>query len=236
METSGMMKDGISILLASPSSGAPACDDYWEGCIDAARVFGANITNPVSVVGPYVDDARNLLSARFATGVWSHMLMVDRDVGWRAQHLQALLEADKDVISGVYSYKFDGAPPCASMRPGEGMLRQCEWVPGGFLLIKLAAMLQIMSEHTRGRYVVPGEPIVTPVWDLMSQQGGQRARDDVAFSRRALDAGLDLWLHMGVQLPHWGTKAFVGAPPQPPPMEGWAFGDRTRRTPIEAAP
>ena len=212
MEASSL---NTSVFLCSPSSGAPAHDEYWSGCLDAVRSLGSLVEGPAVAVGPLVMENRNVLAAQCIRGGWSHMLCVDRDIGWRAVHLRRLLDADKDVVSGMYCRKRDGAaalPVFAEDGKTEGQLRECTRLPGGFLLIKLSALLRVTAEHTEHMYSAPGLGAVAPLWDVISRPRGERILDDWAFSERCRAAGIELWAHTGVVLIHYGVKGFV--PPQ----------------------
>lgn len=67
-----------------------------------------------------VERARNILAARFLKSDATHLLFIDADIGFNPDTVLRLLEADKDVATGVYSKKsFDWNQVKAKLAAGD---------------------------------------------------------------------------------------------------------------------
>jgi hypothetical protein len=204
------MKD--TVFLATASGGPLLHKEYVFGCLDAAQRFCCTDgpMSPHIMQGLYVENNRNILTAKFVESGASHMLFVDTDIGWRAHHVGMLLEVNKDVVSGCYAYK-NGTGNLVGAVTGNmcGDLVECSVVPGGFLLIKRSAILLLMSVFSDCIYAEEGIGVVPALWSAAFTPGEACHRDDVAFSKHCTDAGIKLWMHKGVKLMHFGEQGFA---------------------------
>lgn len=203
----------MSLFIATPAANAWCFHrEYMFGFADAVSKLGAV---PCIEEGNSITQNRDVLTASFLATGRSHMLMVDTDVGWRARHAELLLAAGKDVVSGAYLYK-DGSDRVVGelTEKREGQLVRATAVPAGFLLVSRAAVLRVTASISEQLYHVDGVGVVTAMWQDILQWGpGARClREDVAFSKRCLDAGLELWMHTGVGLVHYGDDVAFGPP------------------------
>jgi hypothetical protein len=187
--------------------------DFLFGCIDAALRFpglsGTDGLAPNPVFGLYVEENRDIATAKFLASGCRHLLMVDTDTGFRADDIQALLDCGKDVVSGTYHYK-DGSGVAVGTGTGEkdGDLERCEVVPAGFLLITRQTMLRLMAAMPEDVYMVQDIGLVPAIWTGRYKPGVACQRDDAAFSKHCCDAGIELWRHTGVILRHHGAAAY----------------------------
>lgn len=158
----------------------------------------------------FLPRARDQLTARFLNSSATHFLCVDSDVGWSAMHVKMLLDADKDVISGIYCKKEQGkALPFrfTGETESEGAVVGCDWAPGGFLLIKRAVIERMVGAYRHLHYLAPtGE-----AWGLWLEEfkTGCYDGEDVAFCKRWTALGGKIWAHRGVILNHYGEAQFT---------------------------
>jgi hypothetical protein len=197
------MEEDSVVFLATASYGSLVHADYMFGCLDAIRVFGDRVTFPVIRRGVYVEENRDYLTKAFVDSNATHLLFVDTDIGWRAVHLQNLLEAQKDVISGTYRRKTDRG----TLASHQGDLEQCVSLPAGFLLITRGAVLRAMAAMPNDVYEIDGKT-VTALWHPRFCPRAPSYRDDAAFSKHCRDAGIELWRHKEVVLTHYGEKGY----------------------------
>lgn len=211
-----MGTEDVTLFLATPSGGSQVHNEYMFGAIEAALRFDGPRGNVFPTIAPglYVEHNRNILTALFLASGASHMLCVDTDIGWRASHVQSLIEAQKDVISGTYFWKQLGEPRVVGTPTGErkGDLERCNVVPGGFLLVTRKAILTLQAAMPEHFYAADGVGIVPALWAAEFQPGRECFRDDAAFSKHCLDAGVEMWIHHGVIVTHYGEVGF-GPPP-----------------------
>lgn len=207
-----MEANRVVLFLATASGGPWYHREYMLGCIDVVQKFRHVIhCRPMLKEGLYVEDNRDYLTAQFIASSATHLLFVDTDVGFRAKDVQALLDVDKDVVSGTYYRKFEPTTVVAGTLTGErnGDLERCLGLPGGFLLATRSAVLRAMAVVANDTYPVD-DIVVTGLWVPRFNPGGVSCRDDGAFSMHCTDAGIDLWMHRGVVLTHYGHKGYRG--------------------------
>jgi len=187
--------------------------DFLFGCVDATHRFpglsGTEGLVPNPTFGLYVEENRDIATAKFIASGCRHLLMVDTDIGFRADDIQALLDCGKDVVSGTYHFK-DGSGVAVGSTNGDsdGPLQRCDVVPAGFLLVTRRTMLKLMAEMPEDVYMVQGVGLVPAIWTGRYQAGVACQRDDAAFSKHCCDAGIELWRHTGVILRHHGAAAY----------------------------
>lgn len=191
-----------SIFVAIPSYDNWIHTDCITGLLQAHKVFAGRIASDV-LRGAHVGNNRNQLSHRFLDSGASHMLCLDTDVGWRPEQLQALLDADRDVVSGVYCKKQDDREiPAKFTGITDGHLRECEWVPGGFLLVKRAVIERMHGAYAKLGYAKDGRRYVG-IWNMIGASG-----EDCSFCARWRQIGGKVWMRMDVRLKHYGEYGF----------------------------
>jgi hypothetical protein len=161
--------------------------------------------------------ARNTLTAKFLINPDStHLMFIDADIGWEPWHLLVMLNADKDVIGGLYPMKslpikwcvngFDGAKE-------DGALQEVSKTGTGFLLIK-RHVFEKLNKHP---HVIPfkndiGLPVELDAHMKTYFDTGVRENryysEDWAFCENWRDLGGEVWVDKRVLLKHSGTYVF----------------------------
>lgn len=89
----------------------------------------------------HVNRVRNRLAKRFLNTDCTHMLFIDSDIAFSANHITALLKRDLPIIGGMYSKKDIGEPQWVVNaiegieKPDEDGLIEVKYVGSGFMLI-----------------------------------------------------------------------------------------------------
>ena len=98
-----------SIFLSTPCYGGAANVHYVSSLLrlqDACRARGLGLEVDLSGGEALITRARALAATRFLDETQhSHLLFVDADIGFEPDHVFRLLDADRDLVGGVYPTK-----------------------------------------------------------------------------------------------------------------------------------
>jgi len=184
---------------------------------NTARQLGIDWTMETMTNESLITRARNTLTAKFLTNPDStHLMFIDADIGWEPWHLLVMLNADKDVIGGLYPMKslpikwcvngFDGAKE-------DGALQEVSKTGTGFLLIK-RHVFEKLNKHP---HVIPFKNDIGLPQELDAHMktyfdtGVRENRyysEDWAFCENWRDLGGEVWVDKRVLLKHSGTYVF----------------------------
>ena len=184
---------------------------------NTARQLGIDWTMETMTNESLITRARNTLTAKFLLNNDStHLMFVDADIGWEPWHLLVMLNADKDVIGGLYPMKslpikwcvngFDGAKE-------DGPLQEVSKTGTGFLLIK-RHVFEKLNKHP---HVIPFkndiglDPVLDAHMKTYFDTGVRENRyysEDWAFCENWRDLGGEVWVDKRVLLKHSGTYVF----------------------------
>lgn len=153
------------------------------------------------------DSARNFCVQHFLNTDFTHLFFIDSDVIPPEDALEKLVEADKDVVSGlyhamrpdgkggvlpkwtvfVYADDAEGVPTLASIADGQGVA-QIRRAAGGCLMIK--------------RHVL--ENLVEKPWFkfVYHETGNMYYGEDIDFCAKAEKSGFTVWAHFDVRCQH----------------------------------
>jgi len=233
-EVTALERNPTRLLIASPSYAgfSPGFVSSMLSTSEALRARGIQL-------GFYCQHqaeialARALLLQEFMTGArtrgpWTHLLMVDSDIGWRAETLLRMLDRDVDFIVA--------APPLKLLMPAYAIHDMAAWslpdvdgaevdgtiqVPAAgvaFALFRRVVIDRIAIAHPelhcKGGYYCLFDPIVV---------AGNRATEDISFCIRWRRVGGTVWLLRDAPLEHHGPFTFAGnyaeAPTRTPQLQ-----------------
>jgi hypothetical protein len=157
--------------------------------------------------------ARNYLAAKFLSEEsFTHLLMIDSDLGWDPRAAVRMIERDKDVICGIYPVKMQNPYfPYAGDGPAdETGLQLAERVPTGFMLVKREVMERLADSVRWYQMQYNGNVVKCPnLFDLV-HEGKDYWGEDFAFCKRMKNHGYKIWVETDMDFSHVGTNAWTG--------------------------
>lgn len=212
------MHESFKICIATPAYGGMVTTQYAGSLADTVTwmqeddriAYGIYLLSNES----QIHRARNKCVAFARKHLFTHLMFIDADLGWRPEQLQKLLESGKRIIGGTYPVKKLPIKLNYNVLPGafsEGRILEVRHVPTGFLLIDMDVferlepyvrncMKEDLTTGERFRYeeyFVPG-----------INEEGEDLSEDWAFCGLAQRFGERTFLHMDVILPHVGTYEY----------------------------
>ena len=183
-----------------------------EASIPAIQAAGWTDKAVFEIGCPYISHARaNMLRKALDAGAGC-IVFIDHDLSWRPDDLLRLIETPGRVVSGMYRYKKDQEEYMGAILDGEDGKPQYREVgcikgfrvPGGFLKITAEAVHLFMRAYPE---LIFG-PAYNPSIDLFNHGAydGVWYGEDMAFSRRWLAMGEDIWIQPDLELVHHTTE------------------------------
>ena len=96
------------IFVATPCYGGLCYGFYMQSCLKLQTMckdMGINLSFSMLFNESLIQRARNLLVANFLKSEATHMMFIDADIHFRPEDIFPMLEADKNIICGVYPKK-----------------------------------------------------------------------------------------------------------------------------------
>ena len=87
---------------------------FVQGLISLTAQPPCKVSYRFNTWNSLVSVARNQLAADFLESDCTHLLFIDSDIGFKAEHVAQLLARDCDLIGGLYPYKKPGPPEYVS--------------------------------------------------------------------------------------------------------------------------
>jgi hypothetical protein len=184
-----------------------------------------------------ISRARNTLTAKFLhTKESTHLMFIDADIGWEPWHLLVMLDAQKDVIGGLYPMKSMPIKWCVNGIPGqpepppEQNHIEVTKTGTGFLLIKRDVFDKLDAHPAVKPFAndigLPKEldPYMKTYFDTAVREGRYYS-EDWTFCENWRDLGGQVWVDKRVLLRHTGTYVF-----------DWAAQERLRQDFANMAP
>jgi len=192
---------------------------------NTCRQLGIDWTVETMTNESLISRARNTLTAKFLANKDStHLMFIDADIGWEPWHLLVLLNAQKDVVGGLYPMKSLPVKWCVNGIPGQpegpGPLIEVTKTGTGFLLIK-REVFEKMNAHPAVRHFsndigLPKEldANMKTYFDTAVREGRYYS-EDWTFCENWRDLGGQVWVDKRVLLRHTGTYVFDYATHEP---------------------
>jgi len=183
-----------------------------------ARQLGIDWTVETMTNESLISRARNTLTAKFlATEGSTHLMFVDADIGWEPWHLLVLLDAQKDVIGGLYPMKSMPIKWCVNGIPGqennEGNLIEVSKTGTGFMLIKREVFEKLNGHPATKPFAndIGLDPSLNQYMKTYFDTAVREGRyysEDWTFCENWRDLGGQVWVDKRVLLRHTGTYVF----------------------------
>ena len=188
---------------------------------NTARQLGLDWTVETMTNESLISRARNTLTAKFLHNKEStHLMFIDADIGWEPWHLLVMLDAQKDVIGGLYPMKSLPVKWCVNGLPGvaedpNSPLVEVSKTGTGFLLMKRDVFEKLDSHPAVRAFAndigLPREldPYMKTYFDTAVREGRYYS-EDWTFCENWRDLGGQVWVDKRVLLRHTGTYVFDG--------------------------
>jgi hypothetical protein len=232
------------LIVATPCYGGSVTNYYALSAIKlqaACMERGIELSFRMLGGDALITRARNNLVAEFlAEPAATHLLFIDADIGFRAEQVFALIEAERDVVAAAYPMKIvnwdraqaqaaAGRPlvPAATMSyavefldPAAitpvGGLAQVRYVGTGFMLIRRDVFRHLAAHYPELKFrgfgmARPGDTERYGFFESMIDPAtGSYLSEDYAFCKRWRDIGGEIWINLDSRLTHVGAIAFDG--------------------------
>lgn len=187
---------------------------------NTCRQLGIDWTVETMTNESLISRARNTLTAKFLhTKESTHLMFIDADIGWEPWHLLVLLNAQKDVIGGLYPMKslpvkwcVNGIPGAPDPAPEDNNIEVTK-TGTGFLLIK-RDVFEKLNAHPAVRNFsndigLPKEldPYMKTYFDTAVREGRYYS-EDWTFCENWRDIGGQVFIDKRILLKHTGTYVF----------------------------
>ena len=190
---------------------------------NTARQLGLDWTVETMTNESLISRARNTLVSKFLfTKESTHLMFVDADIGWEPWHLLVMLDAQKDVIGGLYPMKSLPIKWCVNGIPGhpepapEDSLIEVSKTGTGFMLIK-RDVFEKLNAHPATKPFANDIGLDASLNQYMKTyfdtavREGRYYSEDWTFCENWRDLGGQVWVDKRVLLRHTGTYTFDAA-------------------------
>jgi len=186
---------------------------------NTCRQLGLDWTMETMTNESLISRARNTLTAKFLHNKDStHLMFIDADIGWEPWHLLVMLNAQKDVIGGLYPMKSLPVKWCVNGFDGaeiseDGTLNEVSKTGTGFMLIKRDVFEKLNAHPATKPFMndigLPAElnPYMKTYFDTAVRENRYYS-EDWCFCENFRDLGGRIWVDKRVLLRHTGTYVF----------------------------
>ena len=186
---------------------------------NTCRQLGIDWTMETMTNESLISRARNTLTAKFLNNKEStHLMFIDADIGWEPWHLLVMLNAQKDVIGGLYPMKSLPVKWCVNGFEGaeiseDGNLQEVSKTGTGFMLIKRDVFEKLNAHPATKSFLndigLPVElnPYMKTYFDTAVRENRYYS-EDWTFCENWRDLGGKVWVDKRVLLKHTGTYVF----------------------------
>lgn len=179
----------------------------------------------------YVHRARNTLCTKFLEDPdATDLFFIDSDMSWNVEGFLSMLILPDEVIGASYPTKNkydswtsipifgqdqDKTHPIGKQLGPEKFLLNAQFLSAGFLRMKRSALEKYRDHYTEHRYKEPCADPSNPDREYIEffasiRQDGLLYGEDMMFSKRLREMGLDMWIYPDVTMGHFGTKGWTG--------------------------
>jgi len=210
------------VHFAMPCYGGQLTEQTFMSYIkwaNMARQLGIDWTVETMTNESLISRARNTLTAKFlATEGSTHLMFVDADIGWEPWHLLVMLDAQKDVIGGLYPMKSMPIKWCVNGIPGaaedpNSNLIEVSKTGTGFLLIKREVFEKLNGHPATKPFAndIGLDPSLNQYMKTYFDTAVREGRyysEDWTFCENWRDLGGQVFVDKRVLLRHTGTYVF----------------------------
>ena len=210
------------------------CNTEWMMSIlkllNSAKETGLNMSFYPIFFESLVSRARNAAVAHFLEDEENtHLLFIDSDIIFEPEDVYRLIQADKDVIAGMYPKKYivwdrlkknpDAErvdfPIGGEIKVTDDDYVESNYLPTGFLMIKREAILKLIAEHPELKYRndIDGYGFDNDNFYNLFNAGvrnGIYESEDWGFCSLWKESGGQVLIHPDINLKHVGWHEYSG--------------------------
>ena len=210
------------------------CNTEWMMSIlkllNSAKETGLNMSFYPIFFESLVSRARNAAVAHFLEDEENtHLLFIDSDIIFEPEDVYRLIQAEKDVIAGMYPKKYIvwdrlkkdpnaervDFPIGGEIKVTEDDFIESSYLPTGFLMIKREAILKLIVEHPELKYkndidgYMGGEDNFYNLFNAGIRNGIYES-EDWGFCSLWKESGGQVLIHPDINLKHVGWHEYSG--------------------------
>jgi hypothetical protein len=195
----------------------------WTRLIAEFQNTGNNLVIPPPHIGDsLIPRARNSITRGFLDSDCTHLLFIDSDLIFSAEHIRRIISHDKDLVGGTYCKKMEGPVQfvCNSyadqtLKPDERGLMPVRYVGTGFMCIKRRVFEEMIKAFGEEIWYALDHDQKTVEYDFWGCQvykypDGKRRylSEDWWFCQKWLDLGGKVWMDFQCVLKHSGSAIY----------------------------
>ncbi len=207
-----------SVVIATPSRGTVAIEYMvsMRETMTALCARGIPYGFIETTGNPFIGLARDQLVAAFLSRFTEtdNLFFIDDDLGWPAEKVIEFILRPQPIVAGVYRMKQEQVEfPCnlavdssGKIIRNDGMVKAL-MAPIGFCRIKRVVLEDLAAKSRVYRESGPNLSYDGPIYEIFEQGIDSRnlfCGEDVAFVRKALAAGFDVWVDPDIEFTHRG--------------------------------
>ncbi len=212
------------VFIGTPSYSGDLCHEYVYSLMNTmAQCLKTGIGFDF-LIWPglcYLDQVRDLIAKQFLESDATDLLFIDADLGWDAEAVVRIVQAEGDIVAGLYPFKMDTesypvrVPVDADGKVGsKGGMVVLDGAPTGFLRIRREALEKMIAAHPEWEvesYDARTEKTKT-YYHLFrcEQEGKQWWGEDYNFCRKWIAMGGEVLGLPNITFHHVGRKAWTG--------------------------
>lgn len=164
-----------------------------------------------------IADSRGIIATRFWESDCDCLVFVDSDVVWQAGALIKLVDANEDLVAGIYPNRRDPIAypvhyldkPELWANPETGLL-EVKSVPTGFMKISRNCIAKMIEAYPdKHYYTAERDKEFYPLFDHVFEDGFKWG-EDYSFCIRWRKIGGQVWIDPEIAMGHVGYKIFEG--------------------------
>jgi hypothetical protein len=161
----------------------------------------------------------NLVSKMLYNKAATHLMFIDADIRFQPEHIFRLLQADKDLVGGLYPMKTLPVRYVVNHLNGgavEGDLTEILTLGTGFMMVKRQCLEKMIEAYPKTKYVdsigigKQYEPYMYALFDTEIDAAGHYLSEDWTFCFRWRAIGGQIWADRKIVLNHSGHFEYPG--------------------------
>lgn len=232
----------MKVLIATPMYGGMCTGEYTRsmtGVVSELAAQNIKVAFAFLYNDSLITNARNKLATVFMEHDFTHLMFIDADIGFQASDIIGLLNADKDVIAGIYPKKVINWNRVESAVKAGVATEELQFHTGdlvvslvdherervvkftepvevygagtGFMLIK-RTVLEALKDKVDTYLDNDGKSLYEYFFLVKDPVLKQQLTEDYAFCRLCRMNGFKIYVAPWVKLSHTGSYIFTGQP------------------------